>query len=56
MLREGIEYNHEDFFRQKPNFLKAFIMIRLWMLQRNFVQVFFIFDPLVLHFPIYQVK
>ncbi|VDK80887.1 unnamed protein product [Litomosoides sigmodontis] len=38
MLREEIESKHEAFFNQKPNFLKAFIMIRSWMLQRNFIQ------------------
>uniref|UniRef100_A0A1I8ER67 Nucleolar protein 6 n=1 Tax=Wuchereria bancrofti TaxID=6293 RepID=A0A1I8ER67_WUCBA len=38
MLREEIESRYEAFFRQKPNFLKAFIMIRSWMLQRNFIQ------------------
>uniref|UniRef100_A0A158Q7J7 Nucleolar protein 6 n=1 Tax=Elaeophora elaphi TaxID=1147741 RepID=A0A158Q7J7_9BILA len=38
MLREEIESRHEAFFSKKPNFLKAFIMIRLWMLRRGFIQ------------------
>uniref|UniRef100_A0A1I7VA14 Nucleolar protein 6 n=1 Tax=Loa loa TaxID=7209 RepID=A0A1I7VA14_LOALO len=38
VLREEIESKHEAFFQQRPNFLKAFIMIRSWMLQRGFIQ------------------
>ncbi|KAM3720026.1 Nucleolar protein [Dirofilaria immitis] len=38
MLREELEAKHEAFFHEKPAFLKAFIMIRLWMLQRGFIQ------------------
>ncbi|KAL3993759.1 Nrap family protein, partial [Acanthocheilonema viteae] len=38
MLREEIESRYEEFFCQKPNFLKSFIMIRSWMLQRGFIQ------------------
>ncbi|CAG9533984.1 unnamed protein product [Cercopithifilaria johnstoni] len=38
MLREEIESRYEAFFCQKPNFLKAFVMIRSWMLQRDFIQ------------------
>ncbi|VDK78472.1 unnamed protein product [Onchocerca ochengi] len=48
MLREEIESKHEAFFREKPIFLKAFIMIRSWMLQRGFIQRIDNFSDLLL--------